>query len=91
MVEALLVDGSRGHISAKLVTLYRQIDPGGCAVQRDASGESLNIACPTVKQDLCGASRNVVHNYLRRSQASEAASIRRVAMQDLGCPASALD
>jgi hypothetical protein len=49
------------------------------------------VACPMVPEDICAASKNVVQNYLRRNQTAEAAAIRRVATQDLGCAASALD
>jgi tetratricopeptide (TPR) repeat protein len=91
LVEALAVDSSRGHVMAKLLGLYRQIDPAGCAVQRDSGGESLNLGCPMVHNDVCAASKNVARNYLRRNQTAEAASIRRVAINDLACPAAALD
>lgn len=91
LVEALEVDSRRSQIAERLLGLYKRVDPAGCAVQRDAGGESLNITCPMVQQDLCGAAKNVAHNYLRRNQTAEAASIRRVAMSDLGCPASALE
>lgn len=88
LVEALAMDGKRTYVVERMLGLYREIDPAGCAVQADGS---LNLACPMVRDDLCGASKNVAQNYLRRGQTAEAASIRRVAMQDLGCPASALD
>jgi hypothetical protein len=91
LVEALAVDSSRGRVAERLIGLYKQIDPGGCAVQRDAGGESLNLGCPMVHNDVCAASRNVARNYLRRNQTAEAASIRGVAINDLGCPAAALD
>lgn len=91
LVEALAVDSSRGRVAERLIGLYKQIDPGGCAVQRDAGGESLNLGCPMVHGDICGASRNVARNYLQRNQTAEAASIRRVAINELGCPAAALD
>jgi protein O-mannosyl-transferase len=91
LVEALAVDSSRGRVAEKLITLYKQIDPGGCAVQRDAGGESLNLACPMVHNDVCEASKNVALNYARRNQTAEAASIRRVAINDLGCAAASLD
>jgi hypothetical protein len=44
-----------------------------------------------VHNDICEASKNVAHSYARRNQTAEAASIRRVAINDLGCPAAALD
>jgi hypothetical protein len=44
-----------------------------------------------VHNDVCAASKNVAQNYLRRSQTAEAASIRRLAITELGCPAAALD
>ncbi len=91
IVEELAVDSSRSYLANKLVSIYRQIDPAGCAVQKDSSGESLNLACPMVRDDLCGASRNVARTYAKRNQTVEAASIRRVAVQELGCPAASVD
>ena len=85
LVEALAVDASRMQLTAKLVELYGQIDPGGCAVTRQGGSPGLNVDCPLVHADICGASRNVAGNYVRRGQHFEATAIRRIAMQDLGC------
>ena len=85
LVEALAVDPNQPDVAARLVELYRQIDPQGCAVTREAGTPSLNPDCPIVHSDICAASRNVIANYLRRGQQVEATSIRRVAEQDLGC------
>jgi tetratricopeptide (TPR) repeat protein len=85
LVEALAVDGSRSRLAAALVELYAAADPSGCAVTHSAGGPELNLQCPLVHADLCSASRNVARNYLRRSQTSEAASIRRTAATDFGC------
>ncbi len=85
LVEALAMDPKRSDLISRLVELYGQIDPTGCAVSRDAGGVSLNQDCPLVHNDICSASRNVIGNYLRRGQQFEADSIRRVAEKELGC------
>ncbi|HTM48464.1 MAG TPA: hypothetical protein VL285_07285, partial [Bryobacteraceae bacterium] len=85
LVEALAVDASRVHLNAKLVELYTKIDPDGCAVNRDDPAPSLNVDCPMVHTDICAASKNVANSYLRTGQRSESESIRRTAVQELGC------
>jgi hypothetical protein len=84
-VEALAMDPNRTELPSTLVELYGQIDPQGCSVTRQGGQPSLNPDCPLVHGDICRASRNAIGNYLRRGQQFEAASIRRVAEQDLGC------
>jgi tetratricopeptide (TPR) repeat protein len=85
LVEAIAVDPNRASLGSKLVELYGEIDPQGCAVSRGAGPPSLNLDCPLVHGDLCGASRNVIGTFLRRGQEREAASIRKAAMTELGC------
>jgi len=90
LVEALAVDPNRPAVAATLVQLYAEIDPQGCAVTRQAGTPALNPDCPLVHGDICAAARNVIGNYLRRGQQLEAASIRKIAGQDLGCSAALL-
>ena len=90
LVEALAMDGSRSRLHAKLGEYYSQADPTGCAVTRQGNQSSINFDCPLVKSDICAASGNVIRNYLRRNQQWEADSIRKVAIQDLGCAAAQL-
>ena len=85
LVEALAVDPSRMRLATKLVELYSQIDPTGCAVSHEGGTSSLNVACPLVHGDICTASRNVAAKYLRTWQHAEAAAIRRTAIEELGC------
>ena len=91
LVEALSVDPSRTQLSSKLVEVYGKIDPTGCAVSHQGGRPSLDLACPLVHDDLCTASRNVAGSLLRRGQKSEAAAIRQVAAEQLGCAASLLN
>ncbi len=91
LVEALLMDSRRSHINQKLVELYGKVDPQGCAANHEGGAPSLNIACPMVHDDICGASRNVAQNYVRRNQMQEAESIRRVAVTDLACTAESVN
>jgi hypothetical protein len=69
----------------KLVELYSAIDPAGCSVSRDNNSSGLNPDCPLVHGDICTASRNVAATYLRTWQLDHAASIRKTAIQELGC------
>ena len=91
LVEALAMDPNRPDVASTLVELYGEIDPRGCAVTRQGGTPGLNPDCPLVHADICTASRNVIGNYLRRGQQSEAASIRKVAEQDLGCAPGVLN
>jgi len=91
LVEALAMDPNRPQVAASLVELYGEIDPNGCSVVHQGGAPSLNPDCPLVHGDICAASRNVIGSYLRRGQQSEAASIRNVAEQDLGCAAGLLN
>ena len=79
LVEALAVDSSRLQLHSKLVELYSEIDPQGCAVSREGGTQSLNVDCPLVHADICTASRNVAVKYLRTWQHFEAAAIRQTA------------
>jgi protein O-mannosyl-transferase len=85
LVEALAVDSSRMQLATKLVVLYSEIDPSGCAVSREGGTLGLNVNCPLVHGDICTASRNVAATYLRTWQHAHAAAIRRTAIQELGC------
>jgi tetratricopeptide (TPR) repeat protein len=87
-VEAVAVDPSRvNRLTPLLADLYQQIDTQACAATRQGGQVSLNWNCAIVHADICAASRNVAANYQRRGQLSDAASIRRTAVQDLGCAA----
>jgi hypothetical protein len=85
------MDPNQPAVASTLVELYGEIDPHGCAVTRQNGVPSLNPDCPLVHRDICAASHNVIANYLRRGQQSEAASIRNVAEHDLGCAAELLN
>jgi tetratricopeptide (TPR) repeat protein len=85
LVEALAVDSSRMRLASKLVELYSEIDPAGCSVSREGGTSGLNVDCPLVHGDICTASRNVAATYMRTWQHEHAASIRRTAIQELGC------
>jgi protein O-mannosyl-transferase len=85
LVEAMAVDPTRAPLASKLVELYGEIDPQGCAVIRRGGPPSLNLDCPLVHGDLCAASRNVIGTFLRRAQHSEADAIRKIAVSELGC------
>jgi tetratricopeptide (TPR) repeat protein len=85
LVEALAVDSSRMRLASKLVEFYSEIDPAGCSVSREGGTSGLNVDCPLVHGDICTASRNVAATYMRTWQHEHADSIRRTAIQELGC------
>ena len=81
LIEGLLVDKNNGRLTAELVELYRQTDPGGCAA-------SLNPACPLLHGQVCTAFRNVKQLYMRMGQEPMAADTGRRAVSEAGCTAS---
>jgi tetratricopeptide (TPR) repeat protein len=88
LIEGLLVDNSYTKLASELVELYRQTDPGSCAV-RDAGGAlSLDPACPLVHDQVCTAFRNVKQLYMRMGQEPMAVSTGQRAVSEAGCPTS---
>jgi tetratricopeptide (TPR) repeat protein len=88
LIEGLLVDNSDTKLASELVELYRQTDPGSCAV-RDAGGAlSLDPACPLVHDQVCTAFRNVKQLYMRMGQEPMAVSTGQRAVSEAGCPPS---
>jgi tetratricopeptide (TPR) repeat protein len=85
MVEAVAEDPSRNALTAKLLDLYSEIDPHGCAVSREGGEPGLNLNCPMVHGDICAASRNMIAGLARGWRNFEAASIRRAAKDNFGC------
>jgi tetratricopeptide (TPR) repeat protein len=87
LVEALYVDPGRAALRPKLIDLYLQMDPHGCAVTGNGSARDLNVECPLVHNDICAASGNLAKHYLERGQFNEAAASAQIAVRDFGCPA----
>jgi tetratricopeptide (TPR) repeat protein len=88
LMEALAVDSSRTKLLPDIGQLYSEIDPSGCAIHREGGTPIPNWDCPLVHADICTASRNVSVSYLHTGQLNEAATIRKIATQELGCAAS---
>jgi hypothetical protein len=87
LIEGLLVDKSYGKLASQLAELYKQTEPGSCAL-RDAGGApSLDPACPLVHDQICTAFRNVKQLYVRMGQEPMAAETGRKAVSEAGCPA----
>jgi len=80
-MEALSLSSDPTAVAQKLVELYRQIDPQGCAVSNGA----LNASCPLVHGHVCAAARNVVRLYGTHGAAAE--NVRSEAIRTLGCSA----
>ncbi|HEY1221283.1 MAG TPA: glycosyltransferase family 39 protein [Bryobacteraceae bacterium] len=85
LMESMAADPNQPQVASALTELYEQIDPHGCAIQRQAGVASPNPDCPLVHNDICAATRNLIGNYLRRGRQAEAASVRSMAEQDMGC------
>jgi protein O-mannosyl-transferase len=90
LVEALVADPRRTTLMPRIVELYGKVDPGGCAVTRANGANNLNIECPLVRNDICGASAHAFGIYKKRGQLAEAEGIRKGAVEGLGCPADAI-
>jgi tetratricopeptide (TPR) repeat protein len=85
LVEAIAEDPSRYALTSKLLELYMEIDPRGCAVSHDGGQPSLNLNCPMVHGDICTASRNIIGNLARGWRNFDADAIRRTAVASYGC------
>jgi protein O-mannosyl-transferase len=85
LVAALAMDSSRDALTGKLVDLYTQIDPQGCAITRQGGKPGINLNCPLVHSDICNASRNAIASFAQVRQNFEVEDIRRTAMQDFAC------
>jgi tetratricopeptide (TPR) repeat protein len=85
LMESLAANSDQPEIFPMLASLYQQIDPQGCAVSRQGGVPSPNPDCPLVHRDICSATGNLIRNYRRRGQQSEADSVRGLAERDLGC------
>ncbi len=85
LVEAVAEDPGRYALTSKLLELYTEIDPAGCAVSHEGGGSSLNVNCQMDHGDICAASRNMIAGLARGWRNFEAASIRRTAVEDFGC------
>jgi tetratricopeptide (TPR) repeat protein len=90
LVEAEAEDPARYALTAKLLDLYAEIDPHGCAVSHEGGEPSLNLNCPIVHGDICAASRNMIAGLAQQWRNFEAVSIRRTAGTDFGCAPSLL-
>ena len=88
LIEGVLVDKSYTRLASELVELYRQTDPGNCALNGAGGTLSLNPACPLVHDQMCTAFRNVKRLYMQMGQEPMAASTGRRAVSEGGCMAS---
>jgi hypothetical protein len=91
LIEGLLVDKSYTKLASELVALYRQTEPGSCALLNAGGALSLNPACPLVHDQVCTAFRNVKQLYMQMGQEPMAVSTGRRAVSEAGCPALELD
>ena len=88
LMEGLVLKPEATGLAASLVTLYREANPGSCAIAASAGASGIDLACPLVHGHLCAASRNVAMAYQSRGRAGKAAATARTAIAEFGCPAS---
>jgi tetratricopeptide (TPR) repeat protein len=84
LMEGLVLKPEAAGLAASLVTVYRDLHAGSCAI----AGNGIDLACPLVHRHLCAASGNVAADYRRRGRPSKAAATARTAIAEFGCPAS---
>jgi len=87
LMEGLVLQPEATGLAASLVTVYRDLHPGSCAVSGSAAGNSIDLACPLVHRHLCAASSNVAMEYQRHGRAGKAAATSRTAIAEFGCAA----
>jgi tetratricopeptide (TPR) repeat protein len=74
-------------LASEVVDLYRQTAPESCALTGSGAATAVNFNCPLVRDELCGAHRNVAIRYHQMRQDSAAIAVATSAVQSLGCPA----
>jgi tetratricopeptide (TPR) repeat protein len=87
LLEGLVYDPSWTGFASQLADLYKETEPGSCALRQSGNGESLDLACPLVHDELCTASRNIQRLHVQRAEADKAGAIANSAVRELGCPA----
>jgi tetratricopeptide (TPR) repeat protein len=84
--QSLLLDPRNEEVMKMLTGLYREIDPGGCAVR--GSGEKLDLEplCPAVKDHTCLAYGGLVELFSESKQFVRARQMQQQAVQEGHCP-----
>lgn len=86
LMEGVLMYPDEKAFPSELLAHYQK-EPGGCAVEKAGSNNSLNLGCKEVHDHLCAGARRVKELYDRRGEHGKAAKAALMAAQSLGCPA----
>lgn len=57
------VSAYKTQLSGKLVDLYRETEPGSCAVRESRGMRTVDMSCPLVKDHICWALRDISREY----------------------------
>ena len=57
------VNAYKTLLSGKLMDLYRETEPGGCAVRETRGMRVIDMDCPLVKEQICAAARDLSREY----------------------------
>jgi hypothetical protein len=86
--EGLIQTPGYRPLASELISLYRKIDPNGCAVATAGNRATLNFQCPLVRNVSCKAARNVVDLFSKAGgRPADAEQLRHAATDNWGCPA----
>jgi tetratricopeptide (TPR) repeat protein len=91
LVEALIINSTRGDLVAALERVYGQMDAGRCAVFHVGKTVRFDQACPLVHVDSCAAARRLIGNAHRWNHKVEAASIISLAKERFKCGSDLLN
>jgi tetratricopeptide (TPR) repeat protein len=88
LLEGFAIDPSQTQFANEVADLYRQTEPGSCAIRTQGGTSTLDLECPLVHEEVCEASKNAAVLHQKRGKSELAAGTRLSAIRDLGCPAS---
>jgi len=83
--QSLLLDERDQEAAKAIVTLYQELDAGGCAVRLSTRGPELDPACPAVHAHRCRAYGALVGLFESSTQFARAQQLRRQATDAEGC------
>jgi hypothetical protein len=83
--EGVLTNPENPRFAAWLVEVYRRIDASSCALP--PAGNSPDLACPLVHEQVCSASVNVTRRLREIGQQGAAGRFLETGTKEIGCPA----
>ena len=84
LMEGMIEDPSQSRLASRAMRFYLETAPGSCAFSRTGGPLTLNLGCPLVHEDLCGASKNLFERYRQSGQTASGVIERATAV---GCSA----